>query len=58
MDIYNTLTCPITKSKQKEALTKMFHIEKETTDWKEKTIDNCQVKFKRYKVRYHGHYQK
>ena len=49
-DIHQTLVCPVAKSKQREVLTKLFHIEKETNDWKVKPIENCNVKFKRFKV--------
>lgn len=49
-DIFNTLVCPVTKSKQREVVTRIFHIEKEIMSKKEKLSDGCKVRFMRVKV--------
>ena len=51
-DVYRTLVCPIVKSKQREILTRIFHLEKETHEWKAKEIDGATIRFKKYKVRH------
>jgi len=47
-DIYRTLVCPITKSKQKDMFAKIFNLEKQTNDWPSEKIEDVTVSFKRF----------